>query len=111
MKHLIEPTFALEYVPPIDNASRVVKLSNSRDIVLASSRLLQNFWRDRAGEADDLPLPGMIHSLDDIDRCVETLEDALRRPVLYRRVEDDLNLLLGYLMVASVRGRQLAHHR
>ena len=37
MKHLIEPTFALEYVPPIDNASRVVKLSNSRDIILGDT--------------------------------------------------------------------------
>ena len=89
----------------------ITSARDPKDIVLASSRLLQNFWRDRAGEADDLPLPGMIHSLDDIDRCVETLEDALRRPLLYQRVEDDLNLLLGYLMVASVRGRQLAHHR
>jgi lipopolysaccharide assembly outer membrane protein LptD (OstA) len=37
MKHLIEPTFALEYVPPIDNASRVLKLSNSMDIILGDT--------------------------------------------------------------------------
>ena len=51
------------------------------------------------------------HCLDYIDRCVQTLEDALRKPLLHHRVEDDLNLLLGYLMVASLRGRQLACHK
>ena len=29
-KHLIEPTFVLEYIPPISNASRVLKLADSR---------------------------------------------------------------------------------
>jgi lipopolysaccharide assembly outer membrane protein LptD (OstA) len=33
MKHLIEPTFALEYVPPISNASHVLTLANSSDVI------------------------------------------------------------------------------
>jgi LPS-assembly protein len=40
MKHLIEPTFALEYVPPIDNASRVLKLANSTDVILGNTARL-----------------------------------------------------------------------
>ena len=87
----------------------ITSARSSKDIVLATSRLLENFWRDRAGEVGELEsIPGMIHSLDDIDRCVASLESALRRPIAYHHVEDDLNLLLGYLMVASVRGRQLS---
>ena len=37
MKHLIEPTFALEYVPAIGNASRVLTLVDSTDAVLGST--------------------------------------------------------------------------
>jgi len=37
MKHLIEPTFALEYVPPIANASQVLKLANSSDVILGET--------------------------------------------------------------------------
>lgn len=33
MKHLIEPTFAVEYIPAIENASRVLTLSDSSDRV------------------------------------------------------------------------------
>ena len=40
MKHLIEPTFAIEYVPPIDNASRVLKLANSKDVILGDTARL-----------------------------------------------------------------------
>ena len=37
MKHLIEPTFAIEYVPPIDNASRVLRLASSSDLILGDT--------------------------------------------------------------------------
>ena len=40
MKHLIEPTFALEYIPPIGNADRVLTLSDSRDAVAGDSTRL-----------------------------------------------------------------------
>jgi LPS-assembly protein len=40
MKHLIEPTFALEYIPAIDNATRVLILSDSTDIVAGDSTRL-----------------------------------------------------------------------
>ena len=40
MKHLIEPTFALEYVPAINNSARVLTLSDSTDIVLGGSTRL-----------------------------------------------------------------------
>lgn len=33
MKHLIEPTFALEFVPTISNATRVLTLSDSSDVI------------------------------------------------------------------------------
>jgi LPS-assembly protein len=33
MKHLIEPTFALEFIPKIDNADNVLTLSDSSDVV------------------------------------------------------------------------------
>jgi LPS-assembly protein len=37
MKHLIEPTFALEYVPPIDNASRVLTGVDQSDVILGDT--------------------------------------------------------------------------
>lgn len=37
MKHLIEPTFALEYVPGIDNAGRVLTLVDSSDVILGGT--------------------------------------------------------------------------
>ena len=37
MKHLIEPTFSLEYVPAIDNSERVLRLTDSTDIVPGGS--------------------------------------------------------------------------
>jgi lipopolysaccharide assembly outer membrane protein LptD (OstA) len=37
MKHLIEPTFALEYIPAIGNASNVLTLSDSSDRVLGDT--------------------------------------------------------------------------
>ena len=37
MKHLIEPTFVLEYIPPISNASRVLKLADSSDVILGNT--------------------------------------------------------------------------
>jgi LPS-assembly protein len=40
MKHLIEPTFALEYVPAINNSARVLTLSDSTDVVLGGSTRL-----------------------------------------------------------------------
>ena len=56
MKHLIEPTFAFEYVPPIDNARQVLTLSDSTDLVYGdtarftygvNNRIL---YRTRTGE-------------------------------------------------------------
>ena len=40
MKHLIEPTFALEYVPPIGNSARVLTLTDSTDVILGGSTRL-----------------------------------------------------------------------
>ncbi|MBF8300366.1 MAG: lptD [Acidobacteria bacterium] len=40
MKHLVEPTFALEYVPAINNSARVLTLTDSTDIVLGGSTRL-----------------------------------------------------------------------
>ena len=37
MKHLIEPTFAFEYIPPIHNASSVLTLADSSDVILGDS--------------------------------------------------------------------------
>ena len=37
MKHLIEPTFALEYIPGISNATRVLTLSDSSDAIFGDS--------------------------------------------------------------------------
>ena len=37
MKHLIEPTFSFEYIPPISNAASVVTLSDSSDNVLGNT--------------------------------------------------------------------------
>jgi len=37
MKHLIEPTFAVEYVPAINNSARVLALSDSTDVVPGGS--------------------------------------------------------------------------
>jgi LPS-assembly protein len=40
MKHLIEPTFSLEFIPPISNADRVVTLADSSDIIAGDSTRL-----------------------------------------------------------------------
>ncbi|MBI2827899.1 MAG: LPS-assembly protein LptD [Acidobacteria bacterium] len=40
MKHLIEPTFALEYVPAIGNSARVLTLTDSTDVILGGSTRL-----------------------------------------------------------------------
>ena len=40
MKHLIEPTFALEYVPAINNSARVLTLADSTDVILGGSTRL-----------------------------------------------------------------------
>ena len=40
MKHLIEPTFALDYVPAINNSARVLTLTDSTDVVLGGSTRL-----------------------------------------------------------------------
>ena len=40
MKHLIEPTFALEFIPAIGNADRVLTLSDSSDIIKGDSTRL-----------------------------------------------------------------------
>ena len=40
MKHLIEPTFALEYVPTINNSARVLTLSDSTDVILGGATRL-----------------------------------------------------------------------
>lgn len=40
MKHLIEPTFALEYVPTITNSARVLTLSDSTDVILGGATRL-----------------------------------------------------------------------
>ena len=40
MKHLIEPTFALEYVPAINNSARVLTLTDSTDVVQGGSTRL-----------------------------------------------------------------------
>ena len=40
MKHLIEPTFALEYIPQIGNADRVLTLADSSDFVMGGSTRL-----------------------------------------------------------------------
>jgi hypothetical protein len=37
MKHLIEPTFALEYIPGIGNASRVLTLVDQSDVILGGT--------------------------------------------------------------------------
>ncbi|MBI4886598.1 MAG: LPS-assembly protein LptD [Acidobacteria bacterium] len=36
-KHLVEPTFAVEYVPAIDNASRVLTLIDTTDVILGDT--------------------------------------------------------------------------
>ena len=57
MKHLIEPTFALEFIPAISNADRVVALSDSSDIIKGDSTRLtygvSNRLLYRARTADD----------------------------------------------------------
>jgi hypothetical protein len=40
MKHLIEPTFALEFIPAIDNVDRVLTLSDSSDVIRGDSTRL-----------------------------------------------------------------------
>ena len=40
MKHLIEPTFALEYVPTINNSARVLTLTDSTDVILGGATRL-----------------------------------------------------------------------
>ena len=40
MKHLIEPTFALEYVPTINNSAGVLTLSDSTDVILGGATRL-----------------------------------------------------------------------
>lgn len=55
-KHLIEPTFALEYIPGIGNASRVLTLVDQSDVVLGSTTRftygVNNRWLYRARTTD-----------------------------------------------------------
>ena len=89
--------------------SGIIDARNSRDILVATSRMLGQFWHDRDGAlVEEPPVPGVVHSLDDIDHCVARVQDALRTRALLGHDEEALDRLLGYLMVASVRGRQLA---
>ena len=57
MKHLIEPTFSLEYVPAIENSARVLRLTDSTDIIRGgATRLtygLNNRLLYRARTIDD----------------------------------------------------------
>ena len=53
-------------------------------------------------------MPGVVHTIDDIDHCVARVQDALKTRALLGHDEEALDRLLGYLMVASMRGRQLA---
>ena len=87
----------------------IIDARNSRDILVATSRMLSNFWLGRDGAlADEPPVPGVVHTIDDIDHCVARVQDALKTRALLGHDEEALDRLLGYLMVASVRGRQLA---
>ena len=55
-KHLIEPTFALEYIPGIGNASRVLTLVDQSDVVLGGTTRftygVNNRWLYRARTTD-----------------------------------------------------------
>ena len=87
----------------------IIQARNPRDILVATSRMLGHFWHDREGPlAEEPPVPGVVHTIDDIDQCVERVQVALKTRALLGRDEEALDRLLGYLMVASVRGRQLA---
>ena len=87
----------------------IIEARNPRDILVATSRMLGQFWHDRNGAlSEEPPVPGVVHTIDDIDHCVERVQSALRSRALLGRDEEALDRLLGYLMVASVRGRQLA---
>ena len=83
-------------------ATGIIDARNSRDILVATSRMLSNFWHDRDGAlVEEPPVPGVVHS-------VARVQDALKTRALLGHDEEALDRLLGYLMVASLRGRQLA---
>ena len=91
------------------SATGIIDARSPRDIVVATSRMLSQFWQDGSDAlAQEPPVPGVVHTIDDIDHCVQSVQAALRTRSLLGRDEEALDRLLGYLMVASVRGRQLS---
>ena len=88
--------------PAIDFA----KASSRDEILAAASRIVQ----DVANEAEDgfALRPGeRIESPADIERCIAKLRTWVDESPLLDCVEDRAYRLLGYLMVASIRARQL----
>ena len=82
MKHLIEPTFALEYIPPIDNASRVLKLADSSDIILGDTARvtygINNRFLYRARTAEGSA--GSTDPVPDGRRAADVLPDEAVEP-------------------------------
>lgn len=76
------------------------------EILAAASRVIE----DVAAEAEDgfAILPGeRIESAADIEHCIAKLRRWVDESPLLDCVEDRAYRLLGYLMVASIRARQL----
>ena len=79
---------------------------SSHEVVRATSQFLEEHMREAP-----VPIPTLgtlrVSTLEDIDRCIDRLQDALKDSPLIGHDEDRAHTLLGYLLVASVRARQL----
>ncbi len=76
------------------------------DIVAATSRFLEEDLR-----ASPVPLKELglirVETLEDIEIWIQRIQDAIRDTALIGHDEDRVDRLLGYLLVASIRAKQL----
>lgn len=80
------------------------KARSCHEVVSATSQFLK----------DHPPVPlenlGLLHveTVEDIDRCIERIQRAAASSPLIGYDEDRVERLLSYLLIASIRARQLA---
>lgn len=86
---------------------RFGKARTPHDVVSATSQFLRE---DLA--AAPVPIEKLatlrVERVEDIDGCIERLQAAMRESPLFGHDEDRCQRLLCYLLVASIRARQLS---
>lgn len=77
------------------------------DVVSAMSQFLKDDLHEAPVPIRDLGTL-RIECVEDIERCIDRLQAAMRESPLIGHDEDRADRILSYLLVASIRARQLA---